>query len=109
MRALAAAVTLLALASCTSSTPVVEEEVLVLEVAAETAPCTGEMTTTCLRVRAPDEEEWRLFYDPIEGFEHREGTRYVLEVARRPVDYPPADGSAWRYRLLQVLERRDAP
>lgn len=82
------------------------EEILVLEVAAEKAPCVGEMQTMCLQVRAPGEEDWRNFYDPIEGFEHEAGVRYTLEVARREVENPPADGSSYAYRLLRILEER---
>ncbi len=84
------------------------EEALTLEVAAETQPCIGEMRQRCLQVRAPGDESWRLFYEPIMGFEHVEGVRYLLEVARRPVEDPPADGSSFTYRLVRVIERDPA-
>lgn len=82
-----------------------QEEVLVLEVAPERIPCTGEMEDLCLQVRRPDEEGWRTFYDTVEGFRHEEGVRYTIEVGRREIPDPAADASAWRYRLIRVLDR----
>lgn len=80
------------------------EEILTLEIARNSVPCVGEMTGMCIQVRTPGETEWRKFYDPIEGFRHEEGTAYVLEVGRREVEDPPADGSAFRYRLIRVID-----
>ena len=96
---------------CIVSSPaavVGQEQVLVLEIAPDRVPCVGEMAGRCLQVRAPGETEWRTFYDPIEGFQHEEGVRYTLEVGRRSVPNPPADGSAYAYRLLRVIEREPA-
>jgi hypothetical protein len=98
----AALATLLMAASCSSTAPA-DEEILVLEVASETVTCQGEGVHRCLRVRAPSETEWRNFYDAIEGFTHEEGHRYVIEVARRRIVDPPADGSSFSYRLLRIL------
>lgn len=96
---------------CIVSSPaavVGQEQVLVLEIAPDRVPCVGEMAGRCLQVRAPGETEWRTFYDPIEGFQHEEGVRYTLEVGRRSVPNPPADGSAYAYRLLRVIAREPA-
>ncbi len=100
------ALTLLLLAACGDSALEPGEEILVLEVAAETAPCVGELEGRCLQVREPGEAAWRLFYSPIEGFTHQEGTAYTLEVARRVVPDPPAGGSSYSYRLVRILEER---
>lgn len=112
IRAFLALVALVALAAvlvsaCTASTEAVygEEEVIVLDVAPERVRCVGEMEDMCLQVRAPDEEEWRKFYDPIEGFRHEEGVRYTLEVGRREILNAPADDSAYAYRLLRILDQ----
>ncbi len=80
-----------------------QEELLVLEVAPNTVPCVGEMADQCIRVRSPGEEEWKSFYDPIEGFERTEGIGYTIEVARRKVPNPPADGSSYAYRLVRII------
>ena len=93
-----------ALSGC-SSVAGPDEDILTLEVDAQTQTCTGEMVQECLRVRAPGETEWRLFYDTIEGFTYEPGFRYVLQVARRTVADPPMDGSSFAYRLLEVLSR----
>jgi len=105
-RASSALVILAVVVGCTAPTGVpAQEEVLTLQVAAAKAPCVGEMVDSCLQVRAPDEDAWRLFYDPIEGFQHEEGVRYTLEVGRRTVPNPPADGSAYAYRLIRIIDR----
>ena len=80
-----------------------QEEILTLEVARDSVPCVGEMTGMCLQVRTPEETEWRKFYDPIEGFRHEKGTAYILKVGRSDVKNPPADGSAFRYRLIRII------
>jgi len=82
------------------------EEVLIFDVAAHTVECIGELRQRCLVVRRGDDAPWTNFYQPIEGFVHEEGYAYRLRVARREVENPPADGGAYRYRLLQVLSRR---
>lgn len=95
--------TLLSAACALSTAP--DEEILTLEVAAETRSCVGEAQQVCLQVREPGATEWELFYDSIEGFTHEEGVRYLLEVARRTVVNPPADGSSYAWRLVRVIER----
>ena len=100
-------VAVLALAGCAAgSAPAVgaQEVVLTLEVAPERVPCRGEMEMLCLQVRAPGEDAWRRFYDPIEGFDWEEGVRYTLEVARRDVPDPPADASSYAWRLLRIVD-----
>lgn len=95
--------------ACAVSSPATlygQEETVVLEVAPQRAPCTGEMADMCLQVRSPGETQWRLFYDPIQGFEFEEGVGYTLEVGRREILNPPADGSSFAYRLIRVVEER---
>ncbi len=95
--------------ACSSATTVPgDEEVLVLEIAPDSVPCTGEMVGQCLQVRSPG-EDWRRFYDAIEGFVHEPGVRYTIEVGRRVVPNPPADGSAYAYRLVRILARGPTP
>jgi hypothetical protein len=84
------------------------EQVLELEVAPERVPCTGEAPMECLLVRTSAGAPWERFYDAIEGFAFVPGHRYRLLVARRVVPDPPADASAFAYRLLAVLERAPA-
>lgn len=100
---------ILALAyACTPTAVNGQEELLILEVAPDRVACVGEMRGKCIQVRSPGEEEWRTFYEPIEGFEYEEGVRYTLEVSRREVPNPPADGSAYEYRLIRIIDREPA-
>ncbi len=96
----------IAVSACTSATAVYgPEESIVFEVAPDSVPCVGEMKGRCIQVRSPGAPEWRTFYDPIDGFQHEPGFRYTLEVGRREVLDPPADGSAYTYRLIRIIAR----
>jgi hypothetical protein len=83
-------------------------ERLTLEVNPKRVPCTGEARTQCLQVRVPPDTAWRRFYDPIEGFAFEEGYRWRLDVERRHVPNPPADGSSLSYRLIRVISKARA-
>ena len=76
-----------------------------MEVAAHRVACTGEARMRCLRVRVPPDTSWRFFYDSIEGLAYEEGYRWRLEVERRRVPNPPADGSSLAYRLVRVIAK----
>jgi hypothetical protein len=90
--------------ACSSSTDLLgQEEILVLEVAPDLVPCVGEIVGRCIQVRNQGEEDWQIFYDPIDGFQHEEGVQYTLEVGRREIPNPPADGSSYAYRLIRIL------
>jgi hypothetical protein len=78
---------------------------LTMEVASQRVPCIGEARTRCLRVRVVPDTTWTLFYDRIEGFAFEEGYRWRLDVERRRVSNPPADGSSFSYRLVRVVSR----
>lgn len=90
---------------CASSPADAEEEILVLEIAADRVQCVGEAVGMCIQVRSPGESDWRIFHSPIEGFEHEDGVQYRVEVARREIRDPPADGSSFAYRLVRVISR----
>jgi len=81
---------------------------LTLEVGPSRVPCTGEARTRCLRVRVLPDTAWRLFSDSIEGFTFEDGYRWRLDVERRRVPNPPADGSSLAYRLLRVVSKEGA-
>ena len=76
-----------------------------LEVDARRVQCTGVARTRCLRVRVLPDTSWQRFYDPIEGFVYEEGYRWRLEVERRRVPNPPADGSSLAYRLVRIVSK----
>jgi hypothetical protein len=104
-----AAVLSFGVVACTSRPPSLDTapgvERLTFDVRPTRVPCTGEARTTCLVVRVPPDTTWRFFYDAIDGFTFEEGYRWRLEVERRPVPNPPADGSSAEYRLLRVVSK----
>lgn len=67
--------------------------------------CVGEGPQECLQVKIDPQEDWQLFYSPIEGFDYQPGYRYTLLVEQLDVQDPPAGGSSLRYVLVDVLEK----
>lgn len=75
-----------------------------------TVDCVGVGPMKCLQVQhgeAIDEEQWKMFYSGIEGFEYEPGYRYKLLVKMDtlPKEEVPADASSIRYTLLEELEK----
>jgi heat shock protein HslJ len=58
-----------------------------------------------LQIREDPADDYELFYDQIEGFNFEPGFEYELRVLREPVADPPADGSAFRYSLVEEVNR----
>lgn len=77
-----------------------------LWVAEHMVDCEGEGPMRCLRVRDSAQGEWQLFYSPIEGFTHEDSFAYELRVQVEAKAAPPMDGSAKRYRLLEVVSKK---
>ena len=75
-----------------------------MDVASELVDCHGFVAQQCLRVSMGPGGPWMLFYDQIEGFEFEPGYDYTLRVERRGVR-PVPDGSAFTWRLLQVMRK----
>ena len=68
----------------------------------ELVDCVGVAPMRCMVV------DGGLFYDEIEGFEHEAGFRYRVRMERYDPwggEPPPADASAWGYRLVEVLDK----
>jgi hypothetical protein len=87
----------------TSDSP---DSVVTMDVAAHTVECVGEAVQRCLLVRRDGESRWTRFYGTIEGFTHEEGYEFRIQVDRREVANPPADASAFEYRLVRVVWKR---
>lgn len=66
--------------------------------------CVGVAPQTCLQIKENPEDEYTLFYGTIEGFEFVEGSEYEIIVRIEPVANPPADGSAYTYTLVEVVD-----
>jgi hypothetical protein len=84
-------------------------EILTFEVAPTRTTCMAEGERQCLLVRENADAEWRRFYDSISGFAYEEGYRYRIRVERQRVARPPADGSSYTYRLVELLSKERSP
>ena len=94
---------------CGITEPVVKKaETLTLFVGPERTECMTIIPTTCLQVRFSPEGSWENFSDPIEGFEFELGFLYELRVRRIPIADPPADGSSFRWILLELVSKNAA-
>jgi hypothetical protein len=72
------------------------------------AECVGVGPQKCLLVKEEQYSPWQLFYGQIEGFDYVEGYGYELRVVEEKVDNPPADNSAIRVKLVEVIGRYDS-
>lgn len=109
MRRFVLGLALLGLAACRNAVTGPAIAMLELHVDREKVPCVTLIETECLRVRERESDSWQLFYNEIEGFTWEPGYEYRLRVVRLVVSNPPADGSAFRYVLMQVLSRTASP
>ena len=54
------------------------------------------------------DQTWRkMSFSGIEGFTYEKGHRYKLRAKKTILANPPADGSAWMYELVEVLEDKE--
>jgi heat shock protein HslJ len=67
--------------------------------------CTGVGPMQCLQFKEKQNEDWKLLYQPIEGFTFEEGYFYKLKVRQIQVKNPPADGSSLRYVLKKEISK----
>ena len=90
-------------------------ETIFLEVSPETKSCTGVAPQSCLQVREIKYNEqglktyqaqnWSLFYDTIEGYQHTSKERQVIRVKRYTLKNPAADQSKYAYVHDMTIER----
>jgi hypothetical protein len=96
-----------ALAGCRSAVGL--PELQQLQIAEVRSACHWPFPSECLLVWNEASQQWHYFGNYIEGFTHEWGTRYVLQVERRRVRNPPADGSDIAYRLRRVVSAEPSP
>lgn len=54
------------------------------------------------------DQTWRkMSFSGIEWFTYEKGHRYKLRAKKTILANPPADGSAWKYELIEVLEDKE--
>lgn len=81
----------------------------IIEVAAQTRPCSGVAPAHCLQWREGADQPWQLLYGGIIGFEHHAGTRYELRIRELDLPDPPADAPARRWMLDAMLREAREP
>ena len=84
-------------------------EITTLYVGSEQVDCEGVAIQKCLLVKEDINSEYEYFYDSIEGFEWQAGYEYELLVAVAEIGDPPADGAAFRYQLVEIVNRVAIP
>lgn len=69
------------------------------------------LQTECLRVQEFEDGEWKewkhLGMNEIEGFDYKKGHAYELKVRKTCLANPPADGSMYRYKLLEIISDKE--
>lgn len=90
-------------------------EIIFLEISPETKPCTGVAPQTCLQVReikyndkgikTQVDKDWTLFYDQIQGFQHRADQRVIIRIKRYERKNPAADQSKYAYVQDMIVEQ----
>lgn len=78
-------------------------------VAPELQPCYGVGPQLCMYVRPYGSPIWEYFHGEIEGFVFEPGFEYLIRVERTILKNPPADGSIFRYRLIDIIRKTPAP
>lgn len=93
-----------ALAGCSSAgSEVGSGDVVRMWIEPDLVECVGVAPMECMQVAYSEDGESQLFYDSIDGFDHQEGTSYVIDVQVTEVEDPPADASSLSYTLVDVI------
>jgi len=74
-------------------------------VGSQMVDCVGVAPQKCLLVKESMEDEYRMFYDTIAGFEFEPGYEYELIVREEQVENPPADASSINWTLVKIVNR----
>ena len=75
----------------------------IIYVADSFADCEGVSSQQCFKIRESKDEEWKLLYQEIEGFDYKEGFTYKIEVNIKKAKESAADGSSLRYKLVKII------
>ena len=67
--------------------------------------CEGEGPQQCLLIKENAEDDWQLWYEPIEGFDYQEGFVYELKVEEKTIENPPAGASSLKLVLVEEVSR----
>jgi len=59
----------------------------------------------CISVFEPDDDDWRIFSTPIEGFQYEWCYDHELRVSSRELVNPPMDGSSVEYTMVERVAK----
>lgn len=80
----------------------------ILYVSPAMADCVGVGPMTCLMVKDAPDDDYRMFSDPIRGFDYVPGYEYELKVKVSEREKVPADVSKYIYELIEVVSKQPA-
>ena len=70
--------------------------------------CVNGETRECLLIKENIEDEWKIFYGEIEGFEYKEGYEYKLIVQSQVDQNSISDNPVVRTKLVKILYEQAA-
>ena len=76
-----------------------------IEVDSHLVGCTDAGEQRCMRIRDGADQPWQIFRGQIEGFTYEAGYRYRLKVDEEAVANPPAEASAARTILVEMVRK----
>lgn len=68
--------------------------------------CEGEGPQQCLLIKENLEDDWRLWYEPIDGFDYEQGFVYELLVEEETVDDPPPGATSRKLILVEEVSKQ---
>ena len=78
----------------------------------ERVECTGVGLQECYQVQYGEQptDDWEFFYDGVAGFDeqYEAGYLYQIQLQKKEVPNPPADGSSYVYSLVKILSKQSA-
>jgi heat shock protein HslJ len=94
---------ILILVACSSASSGEEKTIFV---GPATVSCEGEGPQRCLLIAEDLNQDFQLWYDDIEGFEHEQGFLYELIVEEQTVEDPPAGASSINLVFKEEVNRQ---
>ncbi len=105
--------TCLILSACSDDEPKDTSELIHMWVSAQTTETlhwgdyNHDYPIECMQVKYSLDGAWEpMMFDAIENFQYEKGVEYELSVLRTTLSNPPADGSAYTYRLERIISHK---
>jgi heat shock protein HslJ len=86
-----------------------KQKVVEVIIANHRVNCTGLAPQMCYLIKLKEEDEWRNYYNELEGFEYEEGYEYRLKVKMESLGNSYKDVSDYKYYLVEVISKIEKP